>query len=294
VTFNGSGSSDSGGSIASWKLDFGDGNSASGTGSVPSAIKHKYTSKCSCSASLTVTDNDGVQSGPATVVIDAGKTPPPPVTGKNPILSTYTTTVLGPTSAKIVFPVDPNGAPTNAWVEYGKTSPYGQLSKAVAVPAGAKRNVTITLTGLTPSTLYHYRLVAVHTTDSGAAYSQYLPLKTPKAKPMFIALGPKVVRATPTGLVPLTFSCKGNTLPSCKGQALLELGNTPVGFKSFSVPKGKRRVVSVPLKKTLLRRLLASTALHLDLSVSVRTGMKGTPAPTTQTITLLPPLKAKH
>ena len=295
VTFDGSGSSDPDGSIASWSLNFGDGSSTSGNGAVPSSIPHKYTSACNCTASLTVTDNQGVQSGAATVAIKVGNSTPTPTTGgpKNPILSHYTTSVLGPTSAKVVFPVDPNGAPTNAWVEYGKTSSYGLLSNAVGVPAGSPKTVTVTLKGLTPNTHYHYRLAAAHTTDSGAADSQDLTFKTPKATPMGISLGTKVVRLTATDLVPLTFSCKGNALPSCKGQALLELGNAPVGFKSFSVAKGHRKLVSVPLKKTLLRRLSGSSGLHLDLTLQVRTGMKGKSGLTTQPITVLPPLKAK-
>ena len=169
ITFDGAGSSAPDGSIASWTLAFGDGTSTGGSGSVPSAITHTYSSACSCTASLIVTDNQGVQSAPATVVITAGSTIPG---GTDPKLTNVHTQVLGPTSTRIVLPVDPNGAPTQVWIEYGKDTNYGTNSAAQRIPAGATKDLTFTLTGLSPQTLYHYRIEAWHTTDSGEARSR--------------------------------------------------------------------------------------------------------------------------
>jgi len=101
VTLNGSGSSDSDGSIVSWKLDFGDGKSTSGTGSVPSSIPHTYESPCSCTASLTVTDNQGAQSAPAKVKITV-TTAPPPSPGKKPMGVSLTLKVVRATPKGIV------------------------------------------------------------------------------------------------------------------------------------------------------------------------------------------------
>jgi hypothetical protein len=211
-----------------------------------------------------------------------------PTPGKNPILSSVDTHALGATSERIIFPVNPNGAPTQVWIEYGKTAPYSQLSDAQRIPAGATQKLTFTLTGLSPSTAYHYRLVAVHTTDSGSAHSQYLMFSTPREKPMTVKL-PGVVRATAKGTVPLPVSCRGNSLPSCKGQAQLKRGNLVVGSKAFSIPQAHRKAVSVKLKQTLLSRLLASSSgLHLTLTVSVRTGA-GRTVRTKKPIIVLPP-----
>ena len=58
VTFNGSGSSDSDGSIASWTLDFGDGSSVAGGTGPPPASSHSYAGG-NYTAKLTVTDDDG-------------------------------------------------------------------------------------------------------------------------------------------------------------------------------------------------------------------------------------------
>ena len=285
VTFKGAGSSDPDGSIASWTLSFGDGTSSSGTGSVPSAITHTYTAACHCNASLTVTDNQGGQSAPAVVVINAGNTK----SGKNPILTTVDEQVLGPTSVKIVLPVNPNGATTQVWIEYGRDAKYGSNSAAQRIPADATKTLTFTLTKLSPQTRYHYRIVAWHTTDSGEAQSQDLTFSTPKAKLMSVKVG-RIVRATAKGSVPLPFTCSGNALSSCKGRAVLQLGKATIGSKSFSVSQGHHRV-SVKLKKPLMRRLLASSnGLRLTLKISLQTGAGM--VKTTKRITVLPP-KAK-
>jgi PKD repeat protein len=60
VTFDGSGSSDPDGPLASWSLDFGDGTpAATGTGSPPSSIPHTYADPGSYTAALTVRDAQG-------------------------------------------------------------------------------------------------------------------------------------------------------------------------------------------------------------------------------------------
>ena len=62
VTFDGSASHDAlPGSLATWTLTFGDGQSTGGTGTPLASIQHTYSNACSCVATLTVTDNQGTQ-----------------------------------------------------------------------------------------------------------------------------------------------------------------------------------------------------------------------------------------
>jgi PKD repeat protein len=286
VTFDGSGSSDPDGSIASWTLAFGDGSSKTGTGPVPSAITHTYTSPCSCTAALTVTDNQGAQSAPAKDVIKPFES-----TAAGPTLSNAILTAIA-TSAKIIVTVNPNGAPSQVWISYGATNKYGQTSQAQTVRAGATKRLTFLLPGLSPGTRYHYQIVGWHTAvDSGTTYSNDTAFSTLGPKRMVLALKKQVLRVTATGSVALPFYCGGSLLWSCKGQAQLSLGNRVVGSKSFSVPRLQRKLVSLKLKTSVLQRL-GSRGLRLDVTITVRTGRGGDLA--IKQITLLPPLKAKH
>jgi hypothetical protein len=61
--------------------------------------------------------------------------------------------------------VNPNGASTTYYFEYGMTTSYGSKTSSLSAGSGTSAtNVSATLTGLTGSALYHYRIVA---TNSG-------------------------------------------------------------------------------------------------------------------------------
>ena len=80
VSFNGTGSTDSDGTIISYAWDFGDGGSSAG-----SAVSHVYSSPGTYTVSLTVTDNNGATDTDTTVAIITGDSTPPPTTNKLPI-----------------------------------------------------------------------------------------------------------------------------------------------------------------------------------------------------------------
>jgi subtilase family serine protease len=90
--------------------------------------------------------------------------------------STYTESVSS-TSAALEGGVYPNGESTSYQWQYGKTAAYGSQTAAVTVPAGTSPvSVTGALASLTPSTTYHYRLVA--TNASGTSYGYDFTLST--------------------------------------------------------------------------------------------------------------------
>ena len=78
VTFDGSGSSDPDGTIVTYDWDFGDG--ATGTGVSPT---HTYATDDVFTVSLTVTDDAGDTSGPATTTATIGLGNQPPVADPN-------------------------------------------------------------------------------------------------------------------------------------------------------------------------------------------------------------------
>jgi uncharacterized delta-60 repeat protein len=79
--------------------------------------------------------------------------------------------------------VNPNGATTGAWFDYGLTTSYGNSSVITKVGAGSSLiSVTVPIGGLSPNTIYHYRLVATNsagTTLGGNVILQTMPVTLP-------------------------------------------------------------------------------------------------------------------
>jgi|HubBroStandDraft_6_1064221.scaffolds.fasta_scaffold10983_2 hypothetical protein len=104
------------------------------------------------------------------LVIENSSGPSAPGEGKGtfttqiraPLLSAESASEVGASSALLSGAVAPEGARTRYWFEYGETEAFGQSTPGGEVPAGAGV-VTVApeaISGLTPVTLYHYRLRA--------------------------------------------------------------------------------------------------------------------------------------
>ncbi len=67
------------------------------------------------------------------------------------------------TSMQFYGSVDPNGSPTNYHFDFGTTTAYGTSTPDQSAGSGTSpAAVSAAVTGLTPGTLYHYRLVATN------------------------------------------------------------------------------------------------------------------------------------
>ena len=77
---------------------------------------------------------------------------------------------VGPDTAVLTGSLDTKGRSTTWWFDYGTSTKYGKStsSKSAGSKAGLQK-VSATLTGLTPATTYHYRLVAK--SDAGTTYA---------------------------------------------------------------------------------------------------------------------------
>ena len=94
-----------------------------------------------------------------------------------PTVATAAATSVGATGATLNGTVNPNGSATTAWFEYGTTTAYGQATASQSQGSGTSANpVTAALTGLTPSTLYHYRIAAQ---GAQAAFGNDVTFTTP-------------------------------------------------------------------------------------------------------------------
>jgi lipoprotein-anchoring transpeptidase ErfK/SrfK len=77
-------------------------------------------------------------------------------------------TLVGPSVAQPAALVDSGGSATGYLVEYGPSTDYGLCTPVTALPpASGPQPILVTLTGLTPATTYHFRVVA--SSDAGSA-----------------------------------------------------------------------------------------------------------------------------
>ncbi len=133
----------------------------------------------------------------------------PPGIGAPDLISangyTYVQSVSA-SSARLLAGVYPNGISTTSWLQYGTTDAYGESTAPSLAGAGsAPVQVSGQLTGLAPSTTYHFRLVAQN--SAGTTYGYDYTLTTTAAGTVLVG-----------GTAPVGGSAPVNTLaPSIAG-----------------------------------------------------------------------------
>lgn len=124
-----------------------------------------------------------------------------------PTVTTGSHSHLTQTSVTLLGKVNPQSSSTSYYFQYGTTKAYGIQSGPVAAGSGTKAiNASAAITGLTPHTTYHYRLVA--TNAAGTTLGADRSFATPK-QPLGLSLiatpnpapfgGVTTVNATLTG-----------------------------------------------------------------------------------------------
>jgi hypothetical protein len=80
--------------------------------------------------------------------------------------------------------VNPGGAATAVYFQYGLTTNYSSLTTTTNLAAGLTNvNVSTVLSGLTPGALYHFRVVATNSAGTNAGVDLVFTTSTPAATP---------------------------------------------------------------------------------------------------------------
>jgi hypothetical protein len=80
-----------------------------------------------------------------------------------PVVNTGSAQAVSFGSATLTGTIDPNGANTSYYFQYGPTKAYGSQTAIADVGSGTKTvTVKLAVSGLVPLTEYHYRLVAIN------------------------------------------------------------------------------------------------------------------------------------
>jgi hypothetical protein len=166
---------------------------------------------------------------------------------EKPVVHTGSALAVGYGSATLTGSLDPRGSATYYYFQYGPTDAYGLQTPLSEAGAGsASVPVRAALTGLSPLTIYHFRLVAV--SGAGTTLGSDRSLKTTKV-PLSLQIvaspnpvpfgGPVTVQGTlsGTGDVNREVVLQSNAFPFTAGFADLgnpELTSASGGF-SFAV-----------------------------------------------------------
>jgi hypothetical protein len=200
---------------------------------------------------------------------------------------TLTTAVIGGT-------VNPNAQATTYHFEYGRTAAYGQSTPSQTLTAGQiAQPVSAALAGLSPATLYHYRLVATNATGTSAgADATFTTIADPFAGVLFASRSAVVKK----GVARVKLKCPASTPGRCVGNLSLtrkrraarhpkarsKTRTVSLGRSTFSIRAGRTVGVKVKLSKRgrkLLAKarklaVVATSVAHDEVGVTKRTKAK--------------------
>ena len=114
-----------------------------------------------------------------------------------PTATTGPTTSVGGSAATVTGTVDPGGAATTWYVEYGTSTGYGSKTAAASVGSGTSAvGVSVSIGGLRSGTTYHYRVVASNASGTSRGSDAVLTTLVPPVVSTHAASGISAVSAT--------------------------------------------------------------------------------------------------
>lgn len=161
------------------------------------------------------------------------ETPAPAPTPRPPLPYSGYPARIGSETATINAAVNPRGAETSYYLQYGPSLTYGFQTQALSVGGGtAEVKVSVALTGLQADTTFHYRLVAVNSAGTAIGPDRaFITKKIPLTLTVTVAPNPD-----PFG-TPLSVS--GNLAGSENANQELVLQYDPYPYKQGFLDLGR-------------------------------------------------------
>jgi streptogramin lyase len=173
-------------------------------------------------------------------------------TAPPPNAQTGAATAIGRTKAMLTGVVDPHGASTDYYFDWGETSAYGQQTPTPAATAGAdntEHDLSATVQDLLPGTAYHYRIVATNCggCPAGTSYGADMTFTTESAPLATIAsqtsnLGEAIPATAPATLVAPPALGRTALARSAGGRVLIRTPGSsaarPLGSGAADIPMG--------------------------------------------------------
>ena len=207
---------------------------------------------------------------------------------EKPVVTTGGASNVQPTSVVLNGTVNPKGAATNYFFQWGTTRLFGAASAPIAAGGGNRGvKISVPVGELAPFTTYHYRLVAQNA--KGITVGKRRTFKT-RRQPLGVSLAASPNPVSVGGVTTLSGALTGTgaggrqvvvlSNPWPYTQGFLPAGNTMItnadgSFSSTiaSVPLNTQYIVQMPAKPEVVSPVVVvGTTLSVTRSVSVRRG----------------------
>src|SRR5438874_8807935 len=117
----------------------------------------------------------------------------------SPVPITNPATLVASSSATLNGTVDPHGFSTSVHFEYGTTTSYGTMTAPQTKTGNTYQNVSANISGLSASTTYHFRIVAMNSAGTVHGADRTFTTLTPTGSTVPITnLAIVVARSTAT------------------------------------------------------------------------------------------------
>ncbi len=207
----------------------------------------------------------------------------------SPTVTTGTAASITDTSAAVSGTVNPQGVDTLYAFQYGLTSSYaaGETSLQDAGSGSTDVIETASLTGLTPGTTYHFRIVAVQP-GGAASYGSDETFTATGTAPVTTPFAPAVSTGASSAITTSGATVAGNVTPNGLSTTYwFQFGTTSAyGYQTNATSAGAS--ASAQGVSAALTGLSASTAYHYRVVAENADGTTAGPDQTFKTATLAP------
>jgi hypothetical protein len=183
----------------------------------------------------------------------------------SPIVDAVSAGVVTGTTAAPAGSINPNGADTIAYFEYGTDATYGSQTASTDLGSGAAdAALTASITGLSPNVTYHFALVATNSAGTTTTPDQTFTTGS--------ELSPTVTTNAATGETPYTATLSGSVNPNgLDATVYFQYGPTNAyGMQTASVDAGTNSLAATI--SATLTGLSPNTTYHYSIVAENSTG----------------------
>ena len=197
----------------------------------------------------------------------------------NAVIATNAATNITSSSATLNGTVDPNAITTTVHFQYGTTSNYGSTTANRTYAGNMTQSVSANITGLSPNTTYHFRLVG--TNNGGTRFGSDRTFTTSSVT------GPPIVATTAaSNVASFSATLNGSVNPHGLTTSVYFQYGTTTSYGLTTAPQSHTGNTSLNISVNI-GGLTASTTYHFRI---VTTNSAGTRYGSDRTFTTLPPI----